>query len=275
MPWKAAADLSAERQRVFASAIAFVVMWAAPARAQTPEPVQKYQAVLQVGAVRGDGSTSPLAALAVETGQADVGAGVHLSLDFDLRREPLLAMLKPGHQPLTPAYLNGWTTSTSLRFAHASASSEVAVVGRVGSSRLDSATGTAANDIGSWAAFFDARVELRWYRQDMPDVYRSGQALMPVVQAYGGVRHDQRFHRAGDLAGFNDPTGRWFFGSVLMPLRVPDNAGEGRDGVLFTFGGGFEFETALRATDRLPSGLKILIRGDLDLGRALRRKTRT
>lgn len=248
-----------------ASALLVFVACAPPVRAQEPEPRPEYQAVLKLGVVRGEGSTAPLAAVVFETRQAEIGAGVRLALDFDAGHEPRLAMMKLSGQPLAPAYLNGWTTSAAIRVAHASSSSEASIVGRAGSSRPDSVNDAAANETGRWAAFFDARAELRWYRRDMSEVYRSADALMPIVQAYGGIRHDQRFHRAGDLASFNDPTARWFIGAVVSPFRLGP----------VSLGAGFDFETAVRATDRLPSGLKFAIRGDLDLKKALRRNKRT
>ena len=196
----------------------------------------------------------------METGPAEIGAGIRLAADFRLAREPRLAMLKAAGLPVAPGYVNGWTTGAALRFAHAWSRSEVSVAGALGTARLDSESNAAVNDVGRWTAFYDARGELRWYRRDMPEVYRLADTLMPVVRVYGGVRHDQRFHRSGDLSSFNDPTARWVFGAVFMPLRVAP----------VSVGGGFEFETAMRSTDRLPSGLKFVIRADLDLGKALR-----
>ncbi len=239
-------------------ALVLVAASASPAHTQ-PSPGAKYQAVLGVGVVNGEGSTAPLAGITLETGHAEIGAGIRLGVDLTLAREPRLAMLKVAGRPLAPGYLDGWTTAAALRFAHAWSRSEVSMVGALGTARLDSANDAAVNGIGRWTAFYDARGELRWYRHDMSEVYRSAEMLMPVVHAYGGVRHDQRFHRYGDLSSFNDPTARWVFGAVLMPLQVAP----------VSFGGGFEFETAMRPSDRLPSGLKFVIRADLDLGKAL------
>jgi hypothetical protein len=102
-------------------------------------------------------------------------------------------------------------------------------------------------------------------------VHLTTQPLDPLAHAYAGIRHDQRFHRAGDLAGFDDPTARVFLGFDLNPIRIADRRTEGSGNALFTFGGGFEFEGALRGPSRLPSGFRFVLRGDLDLLKALQR----
>jgi hypothetical protein len=145
------------------------------------------------------------------------------------------------------------------------------VIGRVGATRLDAA-GLAANDVADWALFFDARVELRWFDRDVWLARLTAQTLDPLVQSYVGIRHDQRFHRAGDLAAFDDPTGRLFFGFAVTPVRVGDRLGEGSGNTVLTAGGGFEFEGAVRGPTRLPSGFKILANVNIDLRRALGRR---
>jgi hypothetical protein len=81
-------------------------------------------------------------------------------------------------------------------------------------------------------------------------------------------RRSSHFHRAGDLAGFNDPTGRICFGFDVNPIRVTDGRTEGSGNTLFTFGGGFQFEGG---PNRLPSGFRFVLSGNLDLVRTLRR----
>jgi hypothetical protein len=250
-----------------------VLAWASQGRAQSTEPAPgKVDASLQIGAARGEGSTFLIAGLAVEAPPIAIGAGVHTTIGLNAFREPLLAMVKPSGAPVTAAYGQGVAAFTSVRFAHMSGSTEMAIVGRAGSARLDSVSSVVINDIGAWAAFVDARVEFDWYAQDLSSDASSPGPLMAIVQAYGGVRHDQRFHRAGDLSTFNDPTGRWFLGSVVNLLRVRDPGSNSARQMLLTIGCGVDYETALRTTYRLPSGFEVLVRGNVNLVRVLRHR---
>jgi hypothetical protein len=102
--------------------------------------------------------------------------------------------------------------------------------------------------------------------------HQNGVRLMPVVRAWAGVRHDQRFHRAGDLAAFDDPTGRLFFGAVVNAIRIAGRSAKERGGsTLFAIGGGFEWERALRGANQLPSGFRAMLSADLDLMTAMGR----
>jgi len=66
------------------------------------------------------------------------------------------------------------------------------------------------------------------------------------IDAYGGLRHDERLRREGALAGYRDPTGRTFVGIGVMPLKK---------GVL-SAGAMIEYEHALPGAERLPSGVR-------------------
>jgi hypothetical protein len=164
----------------------------------------------------------------------------------------------------------------AIRIAHATRSTETAMVGHVGASRVSSdlvvaGSGNqaqtlliAANDIGPWAFFFDGMLDFRWYARDVSTVHRTGQPLDPLVNVFVGARHNQRFHRAGDLSPFNDPTGRLVFGFEVNPIRVTDGNTTDRR-TWFTVGGGVEFDGAIRATDRLPSGFRAVLVAKVDL----------
>ena len=153
---------------------------------------------------------------------ADLGWGWDANMIFELGRQPVFVMVKPQlASAAMPAYREAWVTSQSFSFNRTSRSVETAIVGRVGATRLDT-TGAAANDVAEWALFFDARAELRWYDRDVWLTRLSAQTLDPLVQSYVGIRHDQRFHRAGDVAAFDDPSGRLFFGFAVTPIRVGD-----------------------------------------------------
>jgi hypothetical protein len=206
-----------------------------------------------------------------ESAHAALGWGWDVGMAFEFGRQPMFRMEKPSATSLAvPAYRDGWTAAQSFVFERGSRAIETAIVGRVGATRLEAA-GAAANDVAEWALFFDARAELRWHDRDRWIARLSAQTRDPLVKSYVGIRHDQRFHRAGDLSEYDDPTGRLFFGFVVTPVRVSDPRGEGSGNTLLTVGGGFEFEGAVRGPTRLPSGFKIFAIANLDLRRALHR----
>ncbi len=196
-----------------------------------------------------------------------------LAFDFAADRQPLLSMSNAA-RTILPRYTAGFTTSAAFRIAHAvSSSSEIAVVGRAGVARIDDTANVAANDIGPAAAVFDAKIEVRWFAEGVSLVHQIGQTLMPVLQAYVGVRHDQRFHRAGDLSGFDDPTGRVIVGVAAHPIRVAARrADEHATATLIAIGGAFDWERALRGAVQLPSGFRAILRADIDVTAAIHRR---
>ena len=230
------------------------------------EETEKFAAVVQAGASRADtpdrGVTSAVVKLDIETRHADIGRGWNFALAFDAGRQPLFAMVKTASAAsVMPAYLNGLTTRAGFRIGRATTTTETAIVGRFGTARIDSVDARpASNDVGAWSALFDGQVDFRWYGHDVRLAYLEATTLAPIVDVYAGLKHDQRFHRAGDLGGFRDPTGRVVLGASVYPIRV----------AWLSVGGGVDFEGALPGTDRLPSGFRIVLAGRVDLRRALR-----
>jgi hypothetical protein len=214
-----------------------------------------------------DGTRSVFGRVEAESAHVGVGYGWDASVGFQFGWQPLLRMSKaPSAAAVRPSYTNGLLAAQTIRVGRPVRSGEIAVAGRAGASRLDTA-GAAANDVAEWALVFDASADLRWYGHDASVAHAARQTLDPLVHAWVGVRHDQRFHRAGDLSAFDDPTGRLIFGLMVNPIRVADpHASDGN--VLLTIGGGFQFEGALRGPNRLPSGFGLSVSATLDLVRA-------
>jgi hypothetical protein len=227
------------------------------------EETARFAAVVTAGVSRADtpgqGVTSAVVKLDLETTPAALGRGWAFGLAFDAGRQPLFAMVKTvSAGGVMPAYLDGLATRVAFRISRATTTTETAIVGGFGMARIDGADERpATNDIGPWAAVFDGEVDLRWYGRDV--------RRAPIVEVHGGLKHDQRFHRAGDLAGFRDPTGRVAFGAAGYPIRV----------AWLSVGAGVDYERALPGTDRLPSGFRTLLGGRIDLTRALRREPPT
>lgn len=220
------------------------------------------------------GLTSPVLRLRAETWHANIGLGWDASAAFDIGHEPLFVMVNAGLGAV-PGDVNGWRTGTALQFARASRSAETVLVARAGATRLDAERGfnragttaaIAANDIGRWAYQFDVGVQFRWYGDDIHAVHATTAVTDPLVELHLGLRHDERFHRAGDLSPFTDPTGRVFFGFTVLPVRIaaPKSARRGR---VLSAGGAFDYEGALRGSYRLPSGYRAAAFATLNLTR--------
>lgn len=212
------------------------------------------------------GLTTVFAGVASEVRPLDLGLGWAAGVGLQAGRQPVLAMVR-GDTGAEPMFKNATVVATELRFAKDSRTLELSAVSRAGATRIDlspvrreedSVTRTyiaAANDRDEWALFFDARFEARWYGREVWATRLNMRTLDPLLRASVGIRHDERFHRTGDLQPFNDPTGRVFFGFAFHPVRA------GRVGA----GGAFEFEGALRGANRLPSGYRLAAEGTLDL----------
>ncbi len=251
------------------------------------QPAHPFSAVARANVVRADpggylgqaasdpnrGVTSVAVEVTIETEHVRLGRGWDVSLDFVGAHQPLMVMVKaPSWTVVRPAFIDGLSTMAGGRIAHATRSTETAVVGMIGAARIDSKSvvvgsgpgetaSIAANDIAEWAFAFGGGIEFRWYLHDTAQIHDRGETLMPLVRIHGGVKHDQRFRRDGDLADFNDPTGRVSFGFDVQPLRIARGAR-----TLLSVGGGFLMEAALRTTDRLPSGYAASVGATINLG---------
>jgi hypothetical protein len=206
---------------------------------------QELSAIVNGGAVVGsttaEHSASATAGLDVETPRLGIGRSWEVGATGGAAWRPLFAMIKATPAlAVAPAYRDGLWLSGGIRIDHFTERTETAVVARAGSARIDARRAAlASNDIGDWAAFFDSGVDIRW--------------IVPLVHVYAGVRHDQRFHRAGDLSAVRDPTGRIVLGAGAYPFR------RGR----FSAGASLEFERAWLGVSRLPSAMSVELSGRL------------
>ena len=218
------------------------------------------------------GTTTAFVLAEAETRPLHLGLGWYGGVGISGGSMPVLAMVTAG-QVAEPMYKRGTVVATALRFSKSSRVIDLAGVARAGSARISIAPVTlnehgttrvyaaAANDIDEWALFFDARCEIRWYDRDVATKRRTMHTLDPLLRASVGLRHDERFHRTGDLQPFADPTGRVFFDTAFHPVRT--------HGV--SVGASFAFEGALRGDYRLPSGYRLALESTADLGHMRRR----
>ena len=239
-----------------------VSMLASGTASAQPGPEAPYSAVVRGGAATAStGTATAIALLDVETTHADLGAGWDGAMGFQVGRRPMLTMTKASHDaPVEPADAGGFIMAESMRFARTTGSVETALVGRMGATRADADPTAVHNDISGWALLFDACLDVRWYDREVGVARTTIGPLAPRLQLWLGVRHDQRFHRAGDLGGFDDPTGRIIAGVAVNPIRIRE--------ARFAAGAALELEGALRGPARLPSAVRLVVSGTLDLRRA-------
>jgi hypothetical protein len=260
-------------QRVSAPTILFAMTGVLSGQAQTLRPITL---IVDGGAVGGwpteargrDAGTvhsTWFGGLSVQTTRAAMGRGWDFSVDAAFRREPTFAMARTG-PTVTPVYLDALSASSSLRFAHTSRSFETAIIGRFAETRIDRVQQVtpATNTINEWSFLVDAAVDLHWYGSRGTPVRSADRRLMSLVGGHIGVQHDQRLHRAGDLQGFDDPTGRIEGGVFVTPWRLINARGE----PVMAIGGGADMNAALRGGERLPSGFRVLLRAEVDLRHA-------
>jgi hypothetical protein len=222
---------------------------------------QQVAAAVEAGAVRSATSdfesASTLVGLDVELRPIGIGRSWDFGIIGTAGRQPQFVMIKTTPaSAVTSAYRSGVAVGGGFRLARATPGTETAIVGRAGSVWIGGGEPPlVSNAIGEWAAFFDAGVDVRWLRRDTRRASRAERTLTPLVDVYAGLRHDQRFHRAGDLSRFDDPTGRIVLTARAYPARVG----------WFAAGGAVDFERAWPGVSRLPSGWSIAAVGRLDL----------
>ena len=205
--------------------------------------------------------------LTARTMRVPLGRGWDFRAAAALRREPAFALARSA-ATVAPAYFDALTASTAIQFAHISGAIETAVVGRFAETRLDRAQRVmrAANTIDDWAFLLDAVVDVRWYGPGDPPASERDRSRSAIIRAFVGIQHNQRLHRAGDLQGFDDPTGRIVGGIQVTPWQRRNVRGES----VMTAGGGMDVEAAIRGGERLPAGFRVLLRAEVDVRRARR-----
>jgi hypothetical protein len=206
--------------------IAAAVLVTDPSRVAAQEPVFDVVAGIAATGTSAEQQTLPVARIEAATSRFFFHDGWNIRGVGGAGWQPLFTMTQT-----RPDYREGLLVSGGFRLAHTSARLETALAARLGATRVIGVTST--NGVGDWAAFFEGGVDFRW--------------LSPVVDAYAGLRHDDRLQRAGALSNYRDPTGRALLMVSVLPLRL------GR----VIAGVAFESETALPGAGRLPSGVTV------------------
>lgn len=128
-----------------------------------------------------------------------------------------------------------------------------------------------ANGATKAELFWEAALAYNLFNNPMEVVHGEGSTVAPAFSASIAWRHDSRFRGEGALASFDAPDERLVFRFMIDALKVIDRREVAEKPRTFTFGFGVEHEAPLRrGGTTVPSGTKLIFRGDIDLLRALR-----
>ncbi|MGV3710383.1 MAG: hypothetical protein ACO1Q7_16235 [Gemmatimonas sp.] len=128
------------------------------------------------------------------------------------------------------------------------------------------------NGAGKAEMFFEGGLEFRLFNKPIDYVQAEGSVNSSAFTAILVFRKDNRFKKVGDLADFDAPERRGVAGFMLDALRVLDLRDDAEKNRAFTISFGVEHEWAWQRNGvgpSVPSGTKLVFRGDVDLLRAI------
>ena len=207
--------------------------------------------------------------------------------------QPVLTLTEPaapaeGEEPSTeliathqPALV--WTLGTQLNLQHRGVNAETTFFGKTGAGHLlklpkavdrgeDSILVLPVeNGVGKTAWFWEAGLEFSMFDNRLEQLHAEKGMTSPQFQLQIAWRHDARFRATGALDGFDRPEHRLVFRLMLDAIKVLDRRRLGEPAKPFTFGFAVEHERSIfgGSETRVPSATRIMLRGDLNLLRAL------
>jgi hypothetical protein len=128
----------------------------------------------------------------------------------------------------------------------------------------------ADNGTGRTAWMWEAGVDFNMFNAPVTLLHIAKDLLSPQLSAGLAIRRDSRFKKDGDLLAFDNPEWRLVYRFMLDAVTVADRRQVGEDPKSFTFGFGVEYERALTGSSTIPSGTRFIIRGNVNLFKALK-----
>jgi hypothetical protein len=128
----------------------------------------------------------------------------------------------------------------------------------------------ADNGTGRTAWMWEAGVDFNMFNAPVTLLHIAKDLLSPQLSAGLAIRRDSRFKKDGDLLAFDNPEWRLVYRFMLDAVTVADRRQVGEDPKSFTFGFGVEYERALKGSSTIPSGTRFIIRGNVNLFKALK-----
>jgi hypothetical protein len=132
----------------------------------------------------------------------------------------------------------------------------------------------AQNNTGRAEGFWEGGVGISIYSQSLEVLHLKKGLLTPMFALSGGLRTDNRFSKDGVLATFDHPEQRMFLRFMIDALQVADKK---QPDSAFSIGLSVDFEKARfqhANQPYVPSGTRILVRGDLNLFKASQASTK-
>jgi hypothetical protein len=124
----------------------------------------------------------------------------------------------------------------------------------------------AANETEGAELFWEVGASVAIYAQSLEVLHLKKGLLTPMFAFAGGYRHDNRFGQAGVLSAYNHPEQRLFLRFMVDALQLTNKDQADK---AFTIGLSVDIGTAFRRSGLVvPSGTRILLRGDLNLFKA-------
>lgn len=215
---------------------------------------------------------------------------VDVSIGGRFGMQPVLTIVTPqattdakASTPATPTTTHQnafvWTAGLQAHMPFETIDSEVSLYGSLGSSLLTTVpkvlgSGDTAQlalpvngktDANAWR--WESGLTFNMFDNALSQIYAESGTLTPQFQVLVAWRRDERF---SGITAFRNPTNRLLFRLTLDALRVFDKRQVGAEPKTYTFSFVVEKERAFGLGDgRLPSAMRYLVRGNVDLLNAI------
>ena len=131
----------------------------------------------------------------------------------------------------------------------------------------DTVTATpVSNNVGQSALFWETGIEWKYLNTDVANAYlNKTDVLSPPFSISMGYKHDDRFKKAGDLAGFSDPEARLFFRFTVGLNKIANWSGDQvTPGKGYTFKFGVDYEKPI-GDSRMPKSTRYFVSANIDI----------
>ena len=106
-------------------------------------------------------------------------------------------------------------------------------------------------------------------QEDLFQTHTQKSYLTPAFSTSAGLRNDNRFNKAGDLAQYNAPEKRWFFRMVVNLVGIVRQKSQGDASDPFNLKFGVDYDRP-RHDARVPAATRYIVSSDIDIMKLLR-----
>ena len=125
-----------------------------------------------------------------------------------------------------------------------------------------------ANQVGQSATYWETGVEWKYLNTPIANAYlNKTDVLTPPFAISVGYKHDNRFNRAGDLAGFSSPEARFFFRFTVGLNKIKNwSTQEVEPSKGYTFKFGIDYEKPV-SDSKMPVSTRYYVSGNFDINK--------